>query len=119
MSSTDPPSRGEIWLTSFGAARGGEPGKTRPAVVLTPAEFSVGSDREQIVVVPLSASVAASPLRPIISARSGVDLESRAVPRAIRGVTRSRLVERIGKVNDRELASIGSDVAIVLGLIEN
>lgn len=118
MTSTDAPRRGEIWLTAFGAARHGEPGKTRPAVVLTPSELTVGSDHEQIVVVPLSASVSPSPLRPVISTASGVDLESRAVPRAIRGVARSRLIERIGRVSEGELGSIGSAIAIVLGLVE-
>lgn len=118
MTSTDAPKRGEIWLTSFGAARRGEPGKTRPAVVLTPSELSIGSDFEQIVVIPLSASVSPSPLRPLVSTASGLDLESRAVPRAIRGVARSRMIERIGSASDDEMDSIGSVLAIVLGLVE-
>ncbi|MBI2691426.1 MAG: type II toxin-antitoxin system PemK/MazF family toxin [Solirubrobacterales bacterium] len=106
MTSTDAPRRGEVWLTAFGAARHGEPGKTRPAVVLTPSELTVGSDHEQIVVIPLSASVSSSPLRPVISTASGVDLECRAVPRAVQGVARSRLIERIGRVSEHELGSM-------------
>lgn len=118
MASTDAPKRGEIWLTALGAAKRDEPGKTRPSVVLTPSELTVGSDREQIVVVPLSASVSPSPLRPVISTASGIDFESRAVPRAVRGVSRSRLIEPIGSVSEDELDAIGSAVAIVLGLID-
>ena len=119
MTSTDPPQRGEIWLTTLGAARPGEPGKTRPAVVLTPAGLSIGSPLEQIVIVPLSATVSPSPLRPAISTASGIERPSRAVPRAVRGVTRTRMVERIGRASDREMASIGSALGIVLGIAEH
>jgi mRNA interferase MazF len=118
MASAEQPGRGEIWLTALGAAKHGEPGKSRPAVVLTPAALTIGSDREQIVVVPLSSSVAASPLRPVVSIRGGVDAQSRAIPRAVRGVARSRLVERIGRVSDDEMAVIGSALATVLGLVD-
>jgi mRNA interferase MazF len=39
MVSTEP-QRGEIWLTSLGAARKGEPGKNRPAIVVSVDEMS-------------------------------------------------------------------------------
>jgi hypothetical protein len=40
MASTEP-HRGEAWLVSFGAARRGEPGEHRPAVVVSADHFSI------------------------------------------------------------------------------
>ena len=40
MASTDLPRRGEIWLVAFGAARRGEPGENRPAVIVSAEEWA-------------------------------------------------------------------------------
>lgn len=116
MTSSNRPQRGEIWLATLGASKIGEPGKSRPALVLSPAALSPDSDRALVVVVPLSASIAASPLRPVISTRSGIDTQSRAVPMAVRGVARSRLTKRLGRASSGELAAVGSAVSVALGL---
>lgn len=113
MESTDP-RRGEIWLTAFGAARPGEPGKTRPAVVLSADELLIGSSDELIVVVPFSSSVTPSVLRPSIDPATGIDNPSAAICRAIRGVARSRLLRRLGEVEDEKLAEIERAVGLVL-----
>jgi mRNA interferase MazF len=113
MESTDP-RRGEIWLTAFGAAPPGEPGKTRPAVVLSADELLVGSSDELIVVVPFSSSVTPSALRPSVDPATGIDDPSAAICRAIRGVARSRLLRRLGEVEDEKLAEIERAVGLVL-----
>jgi mRNA interferase MazF len=118
MTSDDRPQRGEIWLTAFGASKSGEPGKTRPAVVLSPAGLTADSPRGLVVVVPLSSSVDPSALRPVVSDGGGIDTNSRAVPMAIRGMARARLLKRIGSVSAGELAAIGSAVSVSLGLSE-
>lgn len=38
------PRRGEIWLVSLGTARKGEPGKNRPAIIVSVDEVSTGVD---------------------------------------------------------------------------
>jgi mRNA interferase MazF len=53
MASTEP-RRGEVWLVALGAARRGEPGKNRPAVIVSADRLSDGSSDDLIVVVPLS-----------------------------------------------------------------
>jgi mRNA interferase MazF len=110
------PRRGEIWLTSFGAARRGEPGKNRPALVVSVDELLVGAEHELIVVVPLSSSVAPSRLRPTIDPSSGIDDDSAAVCRAVRGVARSRLLRRLGEMSADTLAEVETALAIILGL---
>ncbi len=114
MESTDPPKRGEIWLTAFGAARPGEPGKTRPAVVLSADELLIGTSDELIVVVPFSSSVTPSILRPAIDPAVGIDNPSAAICRAIRGVARSRLLRRVGKVDGEKMVEIERAVGLVL-----
>jgi mRNA interferase MazF len=113
--STDP-RRGEIWLASLGAARRGEPGKNRPVVVLSSEEMLVGDPGELIVIVPLSSSVAPSRLRPRIDPSSGIDNDSAAVCRAVRGIVRSRLLRRLGEASAETLAEVEVALATVLGL---
>ncbi len=115
MASTDP-RRGEIWLTSLGAARTGEPGKNLPAVVISVDEIATGLEEELIVVVPVSASRSPSPLRPTVSPAEGIDRESVAVCRGLRAVARRRLLERIGRTSDVTLREIERAVAMILGL---
>jgi mRNA interferase MazF len=116
MVSTDPPCRGEVWLVALGAGRAGEPGKTRPAIVVSADELSTGAPGELIVVVPLSSSLAPSALRIEIPPAAGIERSSRAVCRAVRAVVRSRLVRRIGSVNPANLEQVDTALTLILGL---
>ena len=116
MTGSAEPRRGEIWLASFGAARRGEPGKNRPALVVSVDELLVGVEHELIVVVPLSSSVAPSRLRPQIGPSSGIDKDSAAVSRAIRAIARSRLLRRLGEASSETLAEVDAALMTVLGL---
>ncbi len=115
MASSEP-RRGEIWIASLGAARTGEPGKNRPAIVVSVDELTTNATDELIVVVPLSSSLAPSPLRPEVSPTDGVDRTSRAVCRAVRALARGRLLERAGAVMPATLAEIDRALALILGL---
>ncbi len=115
-STSTEPRRGEVWLVSFGASRAGEPGKNRPAIVVSADGIIAGSPQEPIVVVPLSSSVPPSALRPVLTDAEGVDRPSRAVCGAVRGVARSRLLRRLGALPPAKLAEIERALARVLGL---
>ena len=118
MTESTDPRRGEIWLASLGAARRGEPGKNRPVVVLSDELLLIGAEHELVVVVPLSSSVAPSRLRPSIDPGSGIDNDSAAVCRAVRGIARSRLLRRLGEAGADTLAEVEAALATVLGLDE-
>jgi mRNA interferase MazF len=105
-----------VWLVSFGASRPGEPGKNRPAIVVSDDRIIAGSPQEPIVVVPLSSSYPLSALRPEIMDVEGVDRPSRAVCGAVRGVARSRLLRRLGALPPEKLAEIERSLALILGL---
>jgi mRNA interferase MazF len=100
----------------LGAARKGEPGKNRPAVVVSMDEISAGVEDELFVVVPLSRSRAASLLRPQVSPDEGVDADSSAICRGVRAVARTRLLAPIGSVRAQTLAEIDRALAMILGL---
>jgi mRNA interferase MazF len=115
MASTEP-RRGEIWLTSLGAARKGEPGKNRPSIVVSVDEIFTGLEDELIVVVPLSSSRAASPLRPGVSPDEGVERDSVAVCRGVRAVARGRLLRQLGEVNPNTIRVIEQALGMILGV---
>lgn len=109
------PARGEIWLVSLGAARKGEPGKNRPAIVISVDELNTGTDHDLFVIVPLSTSRVASPLRPLVPGSSGGD-QGVAVCRAIRSVARPRLLRRLGETEEGTIAEIEHCLRLILGL---
>jgi mRNA interferase MazF len=115
-SASTEPRRGQVWLAVLGAARPGEPGKNRPAIVITADRGIAGPTRELIVVVPLSSSLPSSPLRPQVKDVEGVDRESRAICRAVRGVARSRLLRPLGALTPATLAEVERALALILGL---
>ncbi len=72
---------------------------------------------EPIVVVPLSSSLRASPLRPEMHAgEDGVEQASRAVCGAVRGLARSRLLRRLGALTPASLAEVDRALALMLAL---
>lgn len=115
MESTEP-RRGEIWLASFGAARKGEPGKNRPALIVSVDDLLTGFEHELIVVVPLSGSLASSALRPEVSSDEGIDGSRAAICRGVRAVARTRLLRPIGRAKPDTLAAVESALAAILGL---
>jgi mRNA interferase MazF len=115
MASTEP-RRGALWLVSLGAARRGEPGKHRPAIIVSVDELLAGAPDELVVVVPVSASRAPSALRPPVSTHEGVDRPSVAVPRAVRAVGRARLLRPLGTVSAQTMSTIETALKLILGL---
>lgn len=101
---------------SFGTARPGEPGKNRPAVVVSVDRIIAGLSFEPIVVVPLSSSSTPSVLRPEVRDIEGVERPSHALPRALRGVARSRLLRRLGALPPEKLTEIERALTLILGL---
>ena len=115
MASTEP-RRGELWLVSLGAARRGEPGKHRPAIIVSIDELLAGAADELVVVVPVSASRAPSALRPRVGTHEGVDRPSVAMPRAVRAVGRARLLRPLGNVSVETMSTVETALKLMLGL---
>jgi mRNA interferase MazF len=131
MASASEPRRGEVWLAALGAARPGEPGKNRPVIVVSADQITPPTPHALIVVVPLSSSRFPSQLRPAVGDVEGVDrpteagrhlpparipVSASAIPRAIRGVARTRLLRRLGALEPVTLAEVERALALTLGL---
>ena len=116
MTALPEPKRGDLWLVGFGAGRSGEPGKHRPAVILSADELVGGVRDELIVVVPVSSSRSGTPLRRAITPAEGVDTDSVAICRGIRAVARTRLIERLGTAEPATMRDIERAVALILGI---
>lgn len=110
------PRRGEIWLVSLGAARKGEVGKNRPAIVISADEIVAGVAGELFVVVPLTSSRAPSLLRPRVSAAEGIDGDSAAICRGVRAVARERLLRPLGVLEPETLREVERALVALLGL---
>ena len=115
MASTEP-RRGDVWLVSLGAGRAGEPGKNRPAVIVSVDELATGADEDLYVVVPLTSSRTASALRPAVAPDEGIDRASVAVCPAVRGLARGRLLQKAGRVRPVTLGQIEDGLAETLGI---
>ncbi|HET8930522.1 MAG TPA: type II toxin-antitoxin system PemK/MazF family toxin [Acidimicrobiales bacterium] len=110
------PHRGELWLVAFGASRAGEPGKTRPAIVASTDALPAGEPTDLVVVIPVSSSRAPSKLRIELGTEAGVERPSRAIPQAIRSVSASRLIRRIGSVDTSAMSEIMFALSVILEL---
>jgi mRNA interferase MazF len=86
--------------------------------VVSVDEISTGLEDELIVVVPLSSSRAASPLRPEVSPDEGIERASVAVCRGIRAVARKRLLRQLGQAKPDTLRELEQVLGMILG-IEN
>ena len=116
MTALPEPRRGELWLVRLGASRPGEPGKHRPAVVVSVPDLLTGVADELIVVVPVSSSRSGSPLRPPVCPAEGVDTDSVAICRGVRAIARTRLIEPLGTVTSEAMGAIERSLALILGI---
>ena len=110
------PRRGELWLVALGAGRPGEPAKHRPAVVVSVDEVLAGVESELVVVVPISSSRSPSPLRPRVTAPEGVEVDSVAVCRGVRGITKSRLIRPLGRLTPETMREVERSLGMILGI---
>ena len=91
--------RGDIWLAALDPTLGSEIQKTRPCVVVTPAELN--DNLRTVVVAPMTTGSRPAPFRVPIGFAGKRGL---IVLDQIRAVDKKRLVKRLGKVPVRTMA---------------
>jgi mRNA interferase MazF len=107
--------RGEIWLAGLGAAKAGELGKTRPVLVLSVDLIGTNAPEEPVIVVPYTSSRTPSPLRPTAPEEAGLETQSVALCRAVRSISRSRLLRCLGVAPDNHVELVAALVAALVG----
>jgi len=113
---TGQPLRGEVWLARLGAASDGEPGKNRPVIIIQVNNLAPYASTDLIPVIPLSASRRPSPASVPIPTVEGIDRPCVAVCRAIRGISRGRLLHKLATIPASAMDSVDLALGRILGL---
>jgi mRNA interferase MazF len=93
--------RGEVWLVALDPVVGSEIQKTRPCLLVAPDVMIKGL--RTVIVVPLTSRGRATSFRPHVAFKGVPGL---IMLDQIRTVDKSRLLRRLGKVEDRVLANV-------------
>jgi mRNA interferase MazF len=102
------PAQSEVWVAQLDPAHRYEQAATRPVVVISREAFNAAGWR-LCVCVPLTTRRRGSPLHvEIAPPEGGVRSASFALVDQVRSLDRSRLIERLGAVDDHTLRRIAS-----------
>ena len=107
--------RGDICLVNFNPAKGGEIGKLRPAIVMSRIEENKILDT--VIVIPLSTYIEEDtlPYRYLITKRDKLDKDSDACIYEIRALSKSRVKEKLSRLNSKELSVVQDALCQILG----
>jgi len=113
------PERGDIWIADLNPARGTEPGKTRP-VLIVQAQALLDARHPSTLVVPLTTRLAddAEPLRVRVRATGRLRKDSDLLIDQLRAIDNQRLVEGpVAQVTGALLERVDEALREVLDLI--
>ena len=93
--------RGEVWLAALNPTVGSEIRKTRPCLVISPAE--IHDHLRTVIVVPMTSKSRPAPYRFALSFR---DTDGFVLTEQIRTIDKARLVKRLGSVPASVLSQV-------------
>lgn len=106
--------QGEVWFVDLDPTRGREQAGRRPAVVLSVDQLGCGPSG-LVIVVPVTTTDHGQRLHvPVEPPNGGVHKLSYAMPEMVRSLSRDRLVERWGTLDDVTLAEIARRVRLLV-----
>jgi len=105
--------RGEIWWVSFDPALGSEIKKTRPAVIVSNDASNRHSSRFQVI----PATSAIRKLYPFECLVEILGKQSKLMADQLTTVTKSRILERIGRITDKEMKEVERIIMLQLNLV--
>lgn len=106
--------QGEIWFVDLNPTRGREQVGRRPAVAVSLDQLGRGSS-DLAIVVPLTRTDHEQRLHvPIDPPNGGIRERSYAMPEMVRSISRDRLVERWGMLDDATLTEIARRVRLLV-----
>jgi len=113
--------RGEVWQVDLEPVRGSEPGKQRPAVIVSNDRANATATRlgrGVVTVVPVTGSIdKVYPFQVLLSAAtSGLAADSKAQAEQVRSVAFQRLLRRLGRISAAELADLDKALRLHLAL---
>jgi mRNA interferase MazF len=109
--------RGSIVLVNFNPQKKAhEIGKIRPAIILSDTMLNDVLDLVSVVALTTNLIDDAEPLRIRILARENLNEESDAMVEQLRCVSKSRIGECLGYLNDEEMHKVETGIKRMLGL---
>ena len=105
----------DIWLADLNPARGTEPGKTRPVVIV---QTDLLNDVHlSTIVCPITTNVKADILLLRVHLKKDqLQKQSDILIDQIRAIDNRRLIKRLGKLTKEQIVSLKSNISIVLDL---
>jgi mRNA interferase MazF len=105
----------DIWLANLNPSKGTEPGKTRPVVVVQ--TNLLNGIHPSTIVCPITSNVNKEVQLLRVHLKKGqLDKLSDVLVDQIRAIDNSRLIKRIGKLNDVQKQTLKTNIKIVLDL---
>ena len=105
----------DIWLANLNPSKGTEPGKTRPVVVVQ--TNLLNGTHPSTIVCPITSNVNKEVQLLRVHLKKGqLDKLSDVLVDQIRAIDNSRLIKRVGKLNDVQKQTLKANIKIVLDL---
>lgn len=108
--------RGEIWFANLNPVVGNEQAGKRPVLIISVDAFNSGGAR-MVVAVPFTKHDKKQPLHvPVKAEETGLTIDSFIKTEDIRGISKERLINKIGEVNARTMKEVEIRLKMLLGL---
>lgn len=113
---TTEPSRGEIWIADLNPTRGHEQAGRRPILIVSTDTFNHGP-ADLIIALPLTTSSRPYPLRVAIEPPAGgLRARSYVLCDSVRSLSKGRLLERWGRVDDEAMEQVEDYLRVLMEL---
>ena len=107
--------RGEIVLVNLNPKKNNEAGKVRPCIIVSDSD--VNNILDLITIIPCTTNLLGDGLfRIALKPRDSLEKECEVMVEQIRGVSKKRIVNSLGHLNEDEIQKIESGMKALLGV---
>lgn len=108
--------RGDIWFADLSPVIGNEQAGKRPVLIISVDAFNNGGAR-MVVAVPFTKHDKKQPLHvPVKIEETGLSVDSFIKTEDIRGISKERLINKIGEISERTMEEVEIRIKRLLGL---
>lgn len=108
--------RGEVWLANLDPIVGNEQAGKRPILIISVDYFNQGGSR-MVIAVPFTRKDRKQPLHvPVRAGTAGLNIDSFIKTEDIRGLSKERLIHKIGEVDKKTMKEVEIRLSRLLGI---